>query len=91
MTHRMQSSALASDILQMGPQAMYLSELALEMAGRVLKPVGGALIKVFQGAGFPELAVAARRQFRTVRFLKPAASPARGAGMYLLAGGLRFV
>lgn len=27
-------------------------ELALEMAGRVLKPGGGALIKVFQGAGF---------------------------------------
>jgi len=27
----------------------------LEMAGRVLKPGGGALIKVFQGASFREL------------------------------------
>lgn len=73
------------------PRAMYLSELALEMAGRVLKPGGGALIKVFQGAGFQELTVSARRQFKTVRFLKPAASRARSAEIYLLAGGLRLV
>jgi 23S rRNA (uridine2552-2'-O)-methyltransferase len=53
---------------------MYLAELTLEMAGRVLKPGGGALIKVFQGAGFQGLAVAARRQIKTARFLKPAAS-----------------
>jgi len=31
----------------MGP--LCLSELALQMAGWVLKPGGGALIKVFQG------------------------------------------
>ena len=73
------------------PRAMYLAELALEMAGRVLKPGGGALIKVFQGSGFQELTVAARRQFKTVRFLKPAASRARSAEIYLLASGLRLV
>ena len=73
------------------PRAMYLAELALEMAGRVLKPGGGALIKVFQGVGFQELTVAARRQFKTVRFLKPAASRARSAEIYLLASGLRLV
>jgi 23S rRNA U2552 (ribose-2'-O)-methylase RlmE/FtsJ len=37
------------------PRAMYLAELALDMAQRVLKPHGTALIKVFQGAGFQEL------------------------------------
>jgi 23S rRNA (uridine2552-2'-O)-methyltransferase len=73
------------------PRAMLLAELALDMAGRVLKPGGGALIKVFQGAGFQELTAAARRQFKTVRFLKPAASRARSAEMYLLASGLRLV
>ena len=73
------------------PRSMYLAELALEMAGRVLKPGGGALIKVFQGTGFQELTVAARRQFKTVRFLKPAASRARSAEIYLLASGLRLV
>ncbi|HEV7432922.1 MAG TPA: 23S rRNA (uridine(2552)-2'-O)-methyltransferase RlmE [Steroidobacteraceae bacterium] len=73
------------------PRAMYLSELALDMAGRVLKPGGSALIKVFQGSGFQELVAAARKQFKTVRFIKPAASRARSAEMYLLASGLRLV
>ena len=73
------------------PRAMLLAELALDLAGRVLKPGAGALIKVFQGAGFQELTAAARRQFKTVRFLKPAASRARSAEMYLLASGLRLV
>lgn len=73
------------------PRAMYLSELALDMAAKVLKPGGSALIKVFQGSGFQELVVAARRQFKTVRFIKPAASRARSAEIYLLASGLRLV
>src|SRR5579862_9483390 len=73
------------------PRAMYLSELALDMAGTTLKPGGNALIKVFQGSGFQELVVAARRQFKTVRFIKPAASRARSAEIYLLASGLRLV
>jgi len=73
------------------PRSMYLAELALEMAGRVLKPGGSALIKVFQGAGFQELTAAARRQFKAVRFLKPAASRARSPETYLLATGLRLV
>ena len=73
------------------PRAMYLSELALEMAGRVLKPGGGTLIKVFQGSGFQELTALARRQFKSVRFIKPAASRARSAEIYLLASGLRLV
>ncbi len=73
------------------PRAMYLAELALQMAGEVLKPGGGALIKVFQGSGFQELTVAARRHFKKVRFLKPAASRARSAEIYLLANSLRLV
>ena len=42
------------------PRSMYLAELALDMAGRVLKDGGGALIKVFQGAGFEALVREAR-------------------------------
>jgi len=67
------------------------AELALEMAGKVLKPGGSALIKVFQGTGFQELTTAVRRHFRTVRFLKPAVSRARSAEIYLLASGQRLV
>lgn len=73
------------------PRAMHLAELALDMAGRTLKPKGSALIKVFQGSGFQELVAAARRQFKSVRFIKPAASRARSAETYLLATGLRLV
>ena len=45
----------------------------------MLKPGGGAHIKVFQGSAFQGLPVAARRQFKSVRYLKPAASRARSA------------
>jgi 23S rRNA (uridine2552-2'-O)-methyltransferase len=67
------------------PRSMHLSELALELAGRVLKREGTALIKVFQGAGFEELVRGARRQFATVKLLKPQASRSRSPELYLLA------
>ena len=73
------------------PRAMYLTELALDLATRVLKPKGSALIKVFQGAGFQEFVAGTRRQFKAVRFLKPEASRKRSAETYVLASGLRMV
>jgi 23S rRNA (uridine2552-2'-O)-methyltransferase len=73
------------------PRAMYLAELALDLAGRVLKPGGSALIKVFQGAGFEELIAATRRRFAKVKLVKPDASRARSPETYLLAQGYRLV
>jgi len=67
------------------PRSMELAELALDLAGRVLKPHGCALIKVFQGAGFQELLGTARQRFARVRLLKPQASRARSPELYLLA------
>jgi len=67
------------------PRSMYLAELALDMADKVLKPGGTALIKVFQGSGFTELLTATRRHFTKVRMLKPEASRARSPELYLLA------
>jgi 23S rRNA (uridine2552-2'-O)-methyltransferase len=67
------------------PRSMYLAELALEMAERVLKPGGRALIKVFQGAGFQELVQAARKRFAKVKLVKPTASRSRSPEIYLLA------
>ena len=67
------------------PRAMYLSELALDLAERVLKPGGAALIKVFQGAGFQELLAAARRRYAKVKLYKPQASRPRSPELYLLA------
>ena len=73
------------------PRSMYLAELALDMAGRVLKSGGGALIKVFQGAGFDALVREARGRFGKVRLVKPSASRARSAEVYLLAKDFRLV
>jgi 23S rRNA (uridine2552-2'-O)-methyltransferase len=73
------------------PRAIHLAELAVEMAARVLKPGGAALIKVFQGAGFQELVAGVRPRFERIRLLKPQASRARSAETYLLARGLRMV
>ncbi len=73
------------------PRSMYLCELALDMATRVLKPGGATLIKTFQGAGFQELVASARRHFGKVKFAKPAASRARSPELYLLARDYRMV
>jgi 23S rRNA (uridine2552-2'-O)-methyltransferase len=73
------------------PRGLYLAELALELADDVLKPDGTALIKVLQGAGFEELVHSARRRYRRVRFVKPAASRSRSPETYLLASGKRMV
>jgi 23S rRNA (uridine2552-2'-O)-methyltransferase len=73
------------------PRSMYLAELALDMASRVLKPDGAALIKVFQGAGFQELLAQARARFAKTKLLKPQASRARSAELYLLAKGFSMV
>ena len=73
------------------PRSMYLAELALDMAARVLKQGGGALIKVFQGAGFEALLGEARSRFAKVKLVKPAASRARSPEVYLLAKDFRLV
>jgi 23S rRNA (uridine2552-2'-O)-methyltransferase len=73
------------------PRSIYLAELALDLAGRVLKPGGAALIKVFQGTGFTELVKAARGRFVRVKPVKPQASRSRSPEMYLLAMQFRLV
>lgn len=73
------------------PRSMYLAELALDMAGRVLKPEGSALIKVFQGTGFQELVAESRRKFAKVKLQKPDASRSRSPELYLLAKGYSMV
>jgi 23S rRNA (uridine2552-2'-O)-methyltransferase len=72
-------------------RSVELAELALEMAARVLKPGGDALIKVFQGAGFPELVRSARARFGHVKLVKPSASRSRSPETYLLARQFRLV
>lgn len=67
------------------PRAMYLAELALELAREVLRPGGDLLVKAFQGEGYEELARALRESFATVAVRKPKASRPRSREVYLLA------
>lgn len=73
------------------PAAMYLAELALDFAGRVLAPGGSLLVKAFQGEGFDAFLRELRQQFGTVRTRKPEASRGRSPEVYLLARNYRMV
>jgi len=73
------------------PRSMHLAELALDIAERVLKRDGSALIKVFQGAGFQEYVALCRRKFAKVKLCKPEASRSRSPELYLLAKGFLLV
>jgi 23S rRNA (uridine2552-2'-O)-methyltransferase len=67
------------------PRAMYLVELALDMARSVLCPGGSFVAKVFQGEGFDALMSDTRAEFGRVVTRKPAASRARSREVYVVA------
>ena len=67
------------------PRSMYLAELALEFADRVLARGAILLVKLFQGAGFEEIVKNARRRYGRVVMKKPKASRTRSPEIYLLA------
>jgi 23S rRNA (uridine2552-2'-O)-methyltransferase len=70
---------------------MYLAELALEFADRVLAPGGDLLVKLFQGSGFDQFIKDARRRYGRVVTKKPKASRSRSPEIYLLARQFRMV
>ena len=72
-------------------RSMHLVELAVDFAGRQLRPGGDLLAKVFQGRDFQPLIARLRREFDSVKLRKPKASRARSAEVYVLARGYRFV
>lgn len=69
------------------PRAMYLCELAVDFASRVLHPGGDFLIKIFQGEGFDTYLKSLRQSFAKVQMRKPASSRGRSREQYLLARG----
>lgn len=69
--------------------AMFLCELALDLAVRVLRPDGDFLIKVFHGEGFDDYLRQVRSQFGKVQMRKPASSRDRSREQYMLARGFR--
>ena len=67
------------------PRAMYLAELALDLARKVLSPGGTLLVKAFQGEGIDEFRRELQRSFRTVITRKPKASRPASREVYMLA------
>lgn len=71
------------------PRSMYLAELALDFALKVLSPDGSFLIKLFQGEGFDALLAEMKRKFQKTAIRKPKASRSRSREVYILARSLR--
>lgn len=71
------------------PKAMYLVELALDLACRILKPGGDFVAKVFHGEGFDEYMLDVKGRFERVVTRKPDASRSRSREVYLVAKGLK--
>ena len=70
-------------------KVMALVEAAAEFAIEVLKPGGSFLSKVIQGGTEGALLVTLKRNFSSVKHVKPAASRADSAELYVLATGFR--
>ena len=68
---------------------MALAEMAAEFAGEVLKPGGAFVAKVLQGGTEASLLARLKREFATVKHVKPAASRPDSAELYLVATGFR--
>ena len=68
---------------------MALAEAAAELAREVLAPGGAFLCKVLQGGTEATLLSVLKRDFTSVRHIKPPASRAESAELYLLATGFR--
>ena len=66
-----------------------LVELAAEFAREVLKPGGAFVAKVIQGGTESSLLARLKRDFGSVKHMKPAASRADSAELYLVATGFR--
>jgi 23S rRNA (uridine2552-2'-O)-methyltransferase len=73
------------------PRAMYLAELAFDLAKRTLKPDGSFICKLFQGEGTEALIAEARRAFGKVKIVKPKASRASSSEIYLVARNYQVV
>ncbi|HEY6131340.1 MAG TPA: 23S rRNA (uridine(2552)-2'-O)-methyltransferase RlmE [Halioglobus sp.] len=67
------------------PRAIYLAELALEMAQQVLAPGGSFVAKLFHGEGFDQVFQSAKGSFSRVSTRKPKASRSRSREVYMVA------
>lgn len=69
--------------------SMYLVELALDMACKVLKPKGDFVAKVFHGEGYDDYVKQVRTHFDKVVIRKPDSSRARSREVYVVGKGFK--
>ena len=67
------------------PRSVYLSELALDLARKVLKRRGNFVCKLFQGQGADAFVAETRDSFERVRVIKPKASRPGSSEVYVVA------
>lgn len=67
----------------------HLVELAVEFAGRHLRPQGALVAKVFHGGAYDELVALFRQTFQVVKVVKPKASRDKSSETFLVGVGLR--
>ncbi len=70
-------------------RTMALVEIALEVAEESLKPGGAFVAKLFQGGAAGELLARLRKNFLTVKHVKPPASRSDSVELYLVATGYK--
>lgn len=73
------------------PRSLYLCEIALDFAKRVLRENGSFLTKVFQGEGSDRYYKEVSRSFKHVRTRKPLSSRTRSREQYLLGRGFLMI
>ncbi len=71
------------------PRSMYLAELALDLAYKVLRRRGNFVCKLFQGQGTDAFVTEARKTFERVKVMKPKASRPASNEVYLVARNYR--
>jgi 23S rRNA (uridine2552-2'-O)-methyltransferase len=70
-------------------RTMGLIEAGLDMAGRMLRPGGAFVAKVLAGGGDGALTQALKRQFQSVKHVKPPASRKGSSEWYVVAQGYK--
>jgi 23S rRNA (uridine2552-2'-O)-methyltransferase len=70
-------------------RAAEITQAAIELCRKSLKPDGAFLVKVFHGEAFDEVLKELKAAFQTVEVRKPAASRGESRENYLLARGLK--
>ena len=66
-----------------------LIELAIDFAGRHLRPEGALVAKAFHGSGYSQLVQRFKERFRVVKPVKPKAPRAKSAEPFLVGFGLK--